>query len=97
MLDIFEFFASWWSEIAWYGQFVVLQINYDVIKLQKYQLWRNFGVDIKLRHKITSQKFSIKWKSIITQSNKEKSIIKPNSNISTHALICWIWIAFDQK
>jgi len=28
MLDIFEFFASWWSEVAWFGQFVVLQINY---------------------------------------------------------------------
>jgi len=40
ILDIFEFFASWWSNVAWFGQFVVLQINYDIIKLQKYQLWR---------------------------------------------------------
>jgi len=22
ILDIFEFFASWWSEVAWFGQFV---------------------------------------------------------------------------
>jgi len=43
ILDIFKFFASWWSEVAWFSQFVVLQINYDVIKLQKYQLWRHFG------------------------------------------------------
>jgi len=24
ILDIFEFFASWWSKVAWFGQFVVL-------------------------------------------------------------------------
>jgi len=23
MLNIFEFFASWWFEVAWFGQFVV--------------------------------------------------------------------------
>jgi len=41
---------------------VVLQINYDVIKLQEYELLRHFGDVIKLRHlkyviKMTSQKF----------------------------------------
>jgi len=30
ILDIFEFFASWWSEVTWFGQFVVLQINYAI-------------------------------------------------------------------
>jgi len=30
ILDILVFHASWWSEVAWFGQFVVLQINYDV-------------------------------------------------------------------
>jgi len=39
-------------------------MNYDVIKLQEYQLWRHFGDVIKLHHlkyviKISSQKFSI--------------------------------------
>jgi len=48
ILDNFEFFASWWFEVAWFGQFVVLQINYDAIKLQKYQLWRHFGDVIKI-------------------------------------------------
>jgi len=62
-LDIFEVFASWWAEVACFGQFVVLQINYDVIKLQKYQLWRHVGDVIKLRHlnyviKMTLQTFS---------------------------------------
>jgi len=57
------FFASWWSKVAWFGQFVVLQINCDIIKLQNYQLWRHLGDVIKLRHlkyviKMTSQKFS---------------------------------------
>jgi len=61
-MDIFEFFAPWWSEVAWFSQFVVLQINYCVIWLQKYQLWRNFSDVIKLRHlkyviKMTSQFF----------------------------------------
>jgi len=30
ILDIFEFFATWWFEVAWFSQFVVLQINCDV-------------------------------------------------------------------
>jgi len=30
VMDIFKFFASLWSEVAWFGQFVVLQINYGV-------------------------------------------------------------------
>jgi len=38
ILDIFEFFASYWSEVAWFDQVVVLQIDYDVIKLPEYQL-----------------------------------------------------------
>jgi len=63
-LDIFEFFASWWSEVTCFDQFVVLQINYDVIKLQEYQLCRHYGDVIKLRHlnyviKLASQKFSL--------------------------------------
>jgi len=63
-LDIFEFFASWWSKVAWFGQLGILIINYDVIKLQRYQLWRHFGDVIILRHlnyviKMTLQKFSI--------------------------------------
>jgi len=33
-----------------FGQFVVLQFNYDVIKLQECQLWRHVGDVIKLRH-----------------------------------------------
>jgi len=42
---------------------VVLQIDYDVIKLQEDQLWRYFNDVIKLSHlkydfKMTSQKFS---------------------------------------
>jgi len=26
----FWIFPFWWSEVAWFGQFVVLPINYDV-------------------------------------------------------------------
>jgi len=64
ILDTFEYFASWWSEVTCFVQFVVLQINYEVIKLQEYQLWRHFGDVIQLRHlnyviKMASQKFSI--------------------------------------
>jgi len=32
ILDIFVF---WWSEVAWFGQFVVLKITYGVIILQE--------------------------------------------------------------
>jgi len=51
---------------------LVLQINYDEIKLQEYQLWRHFGEIIKLRHlkyviKMTSQKISI-FKPPLTKS-----------------------------
>jgi len=52
-VKIFRYFyilASWWSEVVWFGQFVILQINYDVIKLQEYQLWSHFGDVIKLRN-----------------------------------------------
>jgi len=42
MLDIFEIFAFLWSKVAWFGQVVVLQINYD-IKVQNYQLWHHYG------------------------------------------------------
>jgi len=31
--NIGEFFASLWSEVAWFGRFVVSQINYEVIKV----------------------------------------------------------------
>jgi len=56
-IGYFEFFE-------WFGHFVVLQINNDVIKLQEYELWRHFGDVIKLRHlnyiiKMTLQKFFI--------------------------------------
>jgi len=50
ILNIFEFFASWWYEVAWFGQFVVLQINYDVIKLRKIPIMTSFW----WRHQITS-------------------------------------------
>jgi len=26
ILDIFEFFVSWWPEVAWFRQFLILQI-----------------------------------------------------------------------
>jgi len=38
-IGYFWIFAFWWSEFAWFGQFVVLKNNYVVIKLQEYQLW----------------------------------------------------------
>jgi len=52
---------------------VVLQINYDVIKLQEYQLRRYFGNVIKLCHlkyaiKMTSQKFPFLSPSPLSKS-----------------------------
>jgi len=29
----------WWPEVAWFGQIVILQTNYDEIELLKNQLW----------------------------------------------------------
>jgi len=54
ILDTFEFFVSCWSEVAWFGQFVVLQINYDVLKLRFLIMmsfwWRHLITSRKLRH-----------------------------------------------
>jgi len=44
-------------EVARFGQFMVLQINCDVLKLQEYLFWYHFGDVIKLRHLNTSSKW----------------------------------------
>jgi len=30
-IGFYEFVASLWLEVAWFGEFVVLQINYDIL------------------------------------------------------------------
>jgi len=54
------FFESQWSEVAWFGHFMVLKIDYDSVKLQKVTpnviLWRHKyyiteNTSSKLRHK----------------------------------------------
>jgi len=42
VLDSFAFIACWWCETVWFGQFMLLQLDYDVIKHQENRLRRYY-------------------------------------------------------
>jgi len=49
----------WWPKVAWFGQIVVFQTDYDEIELKENQLWRHRYYFTEKCHQTNIARFSI--------------------------------------
>jgi len=85
--DSLIFFVSQWSEVAWFGQFMVLKIDYDAVKLRK------VTYDVVLwRHKdYVTENTSSKWRHenfLLLSSSLSKILVALLTNYRYQIFVC---------